>query len=128
MLASGRVRPNKINTPAAVIAGAHQVLKHSRVSEEVRWSNVIKVASKAVVALRLSNVRSFDGSFASCSQATGFVVDKELGLVLTNRHVVLVGPVTAEAIFENHEGVACKPIYRDPIHDFGFCEYDGSLS
>ena len=93
-----------------------------RVSDEVRWSNVINVASKAVVALRLSNVRSFDTGFASCTQATGFVVDRELGLILTNRHVVLVGPVTAEAIFENHEGVVCKPIYRDPIHDFGFCK------
>ena len=94
--------------------------KHVGVSDEVRWSSVINKAAKAVVALRTSNVRTFDCSLSSCSQATGFVVDKELGLILTNRHVVLVGPVTAEAIFENHEGVPCKPIYRDPIHDFGF--------
>lgn len=103
------------------VAAGNIVKQQLRLSDENRWSNVINVASKAVVALRLSNVRSFDSSFASCSQATGFVVDKELGLILTNRHVVLVGPVTAEAIFENHEGVVCKPIYRDPIHDFGFC-------
>jgi S1-C subfamily serine protease len=97
-------------------------LTHSRLSDEVRWSTIINKAAKAVVALRTSNVRTFDSSAAACTQATGFVVDKELGLVLTNRHVVLVGPVTAEAIFENHEGVVCKPIYRDPIHDFGFCK------
>jgi S1-C subfamily serine protease len=111
--------------PPTVMPSTTNLLKQaSRVSDEVRWSNVIKVASKAVVALRMSTVRSFDGSFAACSQATGFVVDKELGLILTNRHVVLVGPVTAEAIFENHEGVVCKPIYRDPIHDFAFCTLD----
>jgi len=98
----------------------------SRISDEAKWTKVLAEASKAVVALRLSNVRSFDSSFASCGQATGFVVDRELGLILTNRHVVLVGPISAEAVFENHEGVVCQPIYRDPIHDFGFLKYDPS--
>ena len=37
--------------------------------------------------------------------ATGFVVDAERGLILTNRHVVHQGPVTAEAIFLNDEEV-----------------------
>jgi S1-C subfamily serine protease len=91
-------------------------------SDEHRWSKTILKASKAVVSLRLCNVRSFDSVFSSSGFATGFVVDSELGLILTNRHVVLVGPLTSEAIFENHEGVVCQPIYRDPIHDFGFCK------
>jgi S1-C subfamily serine protease len=34
---------------------------------------------------------------AGFSYATGFVVDLELGLILTNRHVVTTGPVTAVA-------------------------------
>ena len=33
------------------------------------------------------------------AQATGFVVDAERGLILTNRHVVTPGPVVAEAVF-----------------------------
>src|SRR5690606_6143690 len=58
------------------------------------------------------------------SQATGFVVDAERGLILTNRHVVTPGPVRARAIFLNQEEVDLQPIYRDPVHDFGFFRYD----
>ncbi len=34
------------------------------------------------------------------------------------------GPIVAEAIFENHEEVPCKALYRDPVHDFGVLQYD----
>jgi S1-C subfamily serine protease len=61
---------------------------------------------------------------AGSSQATGFVVDAERGILLTNKHVVHDGPVVARAIFNNHEEVALTPIYRDPIHDFGFFRFD----
>ena len=56
--------------------------------------------------------------------ATGFVVDAELGIILTNRHVVNPGPVVAEAVFLNHEEVEVRAVYRDPVHDFGFYRYD----
>ena len=57
-------------------------------------------------------------------QATGFVVDAERGLILTNRHVVTPGPVTSEATFLNREEVQLYPVYRDPVHDFGIYRYD----
>ncbi len=68
--------------------------------------------------------RSFDTETASFSVATGFVVDAERGIILTNRHVVHSGPVTADAIFLNHEEVRVWPVYRDPVHDFGFFRFD----
>ena len=52
--------------------------------------------------------RAFDTTSPGSSQATGFVVDAEKGLILTNRHVVCPGPVVAEAIFVNHEEVPLK--------------------
>ena len=52
------------------------------------------------------------------------MVDAERGLILTNRHVVTPGPVTAEATFLNREEVQLYPVYRDPVHDFGFYRYD----
>jgi pro-apoptotic serine protease NMA111 len=55
-----------------------------------------------------------------CVQATGFVVDATRGLILTNRHVVTPGPIIAEAVFNNHEEVPVWPVYRDPVHDFGY--------
>ncbi|HEX2485141.1 MAG TPA: trypsin-like peptidase domain-containing protein, partial [Myxococcota bacterium] len=88
------------------------------------WETTIRRAVPAVVALRVSGTRSFDTESASVTAATGFVVDVEQGLILTNRHVVRPGPVTAEAVFLNHETVPVQALYRDPVHDFGFFRFD----
>jgi hypothetical protein len=45
-------------------------------------------------------------------------------LVLTNRHVVGPGPFSGYIVFNNQEEVEVHPIYRDPIHDFGFLKFD----
>ena len=34
------------------------------------------------------------------------------------------GPCVSEAVFLNHEEVALRPVYRDPVHDFGFFRFD----
>eukprot|EP00729_Bicosta_minor_P026731 gene26731-20997_t len=83
-----------------------------------RWRNVIDNCVPAIVSLKMNSPRNFDTEKPGASQATGFVVDKERGLILTNRHVVHEGPVIAEAIFHNHERVPVKAVYRDPVHDF----------
>jgi S1-C subfamily serine protease len=88
------------------------------------WSAVVERVSKAVVALEVAAAKPFDTQPAGVSQATGFVVDAERGLILTNRHVVQPGPVTAHAVFLNHERVRVWPIYRDPVHDFGLFRFD----
>lgn len=51
-------------------------------------------------------------------------MDLASGLVLTNRHVVGIGPVVTTLTFYNKEEVDCVAVYRDPIHDFGFLRYD----
>ncbi|RHY33997.1 hypothetical protein DYB32_001213 [Aphanomyces invadans] len=91
-----------------------------------RWLASLEGAIPAIVIIRLMSVRAFDGDAASFSVATGFVVDKKRGLILTNRHVVTPGPVVADAIFVNKEEVDLVPIYRDPVHDFGFYRFDPS--
>lgn len=74
--------------------------------------------------LRISSPRSFDDGTAGTATATGFVVDAEQGLILTNRHVVTSGPVVAEAVFLNNEEVDIEAVYRDPVHDFGIFRFD----
>jgi len=93
-------------------------------SEADRWESTLDRVSNAVVVLRISSTRSFDDGLAGTSTATGFVVDAEQGLILTNRHVVTPGPVVAEAVFQNNEEVAVRAVYRDPVHDFGLFRYD----
>lgn len=88
------------------------------------WEDVIQQTTKAIVVMRICGVRSFLGTPPYFSYATGFVVDKENGIILTNRHVCTVGPISAECVFHNKEEATCIPIYRDPIHDFGFFRYD----
>jgi S1-C subfamily serine protease len=88
------------------------------------WAATLERIAGSVVAIQIDQARSFDTERNVSAQATGFVVDAERGLILTNRHVVTPGPVTAEATFLNHEEVQLYPVYRDPVHDFGFYHYD----
>ena len=94
------------------------------VAEDSAWTATLERISSGVVSIRVDSTRAFDTEWNSSSQATGFVVDAERGLILTNRHVVTPGPVVAEAVFRNNEEVRLTPVYRDPVHDFGFFRYD----
>ncbi|TDJ43876.1 MAG: hypothetical protein E2O52_09500 [Gammaproteobacteria bacterium] len=101
--------------PFAVLAAA---------PTESDWSGTLERISSGVVSIKIDSTRAFDTEWNLSSQATGFVVDAERGLILTNRHVVTPGPVRAEALFNNQEEVELQALYRDPVHDFGFYRYD----
>ncbi len=92
--------------------------------EEDSWARTVSQAANSVVSLQLSQLRNFDDSEQGGSTATGFVVDAERGIILTNRHVVGSGPIRISATFQNQERVDAVPLYRDPVHDFGFIRYD----
>jgi S1-C subfamily serine protease len=94
------------------------------VEEDPDWAVTLERIAGSVVSIEVDATRAFDTEWNTSSQATGFVVDAERGLVLTNRHVVTPGPVTAEATFLNREEVQLFPVYRDPVHDFGLYRYD----
>jgi len=55
------------------------------------WRKALSKVVPAVVVLRTTACRAFDTESAGCSSATGFVVDKRRGIILTNRHVVKPG-------------------------------------
>jgi S1-C subfamily serine protease len=93
-------------------------------ADDTAWTQTLERIASGVVSIRIDSTRAFDTEWNSSSQATGFVVDAKRGIILTNRHVVAPGPVIAEAIFQNNEEVRLTPIYRDPVHDFGFFRYD----
>eukprot|EP01137_Pigoraptor_chileana_P033156 Opistho-2@23647 len=133
------LHPSRVNTPTGEAAVSH--IKEdvaSSVSEAIMgteeavggvsegWRHTLEKVVPAVVAIKVCSVRSFDTVAAGYSVATGFVVDAKRGIILTNRHVVTPGPVVSEATFYNHEEVPISPIYRDPVHDFGFYRFDTS--
>lgn len=51
------------------------------------WRETLDRVVPAVVVLRVVSTRPFDTEVAGSSHATGFVVDKARGIILTNRHV-----------------------------------------
>jgi len=105
-------------------AALYALLSLPVAAEEAAWIDTLERISSGVVSIRVDSTRAFDTEWNTSSQATGFVVDASRGLILTNRHVVTPGPVVAEAVFRNNEEVRLRPVYRDPVHDFGFFAYD----
>ncbi|MFW2372357.1 MAG: S1C family serine protease, partial [Gammaproteobacteria bacterium] len=97
---------------------------NAKAETDLKWSRTLQRVADSVVTLRVDAARAFDTASNSTTQATGFVIDADQGLILTNRHVVQAGPVTAEALFSNREEVELKPLYRDPVHDFGVFQYN----
>jgi hypothetical protein len=55
------------------------------------WRRALSRVVPAVAVLRTTAPRAFDTEVAGASYATGFVVDKARGIILTNRHVVKPG-------------------------------------
>ncbi|KAF7720820.1 serine protease [Apophysomyces ossiformis] len=88
------------------------------------WEPTLEKAIRAIVSIKASHVRSFDTETSGGYTATGFIVDAVRGIILTNRHVVSPAPIVAQAVLTNYEEVDLKPVYRDPIHDFGFMQFD----
>lgn len=99
---------------------------NSLFNNNAKWQETISKVVKSVVSIHFSQVAPFDSEAALVSEATGFIVDAKLGIILTNRHVVGPGPFIGYAIFDNHEECDVIPIYRDPVHDFGFLKFDPS--
>ncbi|KAJ1902161.1 hypothetical protein LPJ66_000250 [Kickxella alabastrina] len=97
----------------------------ARVSQPLasQWQVVSEKATKAVVTVRFCQAVPFDTMDAVSTEASGFVVDKARGIILTNRHIACAGPFVGEVLFQNRERVNVHTIYRDPIHDFGFLQY-----
>ena len=69
------------------------------------WNRTLERIASGVVSIQIDSTRSFDTERNSSAQATGFVVDAQHGIILTNRHVVTPGPVRAQAVFLNQEEV-----------------------
>lgn len=103
-----------------------------KMAVQTDWETTIARVTPAIVSIRVCSVRSHEvdcsrsqivprmhvvtcsllqGVAANYSYATGFVVDRQRGIILTNRHVVTTGPVTMEAVFSNKEEV-CAPAGR----------------
>jgi S1-C subfamily serine protease len=121
-----QIPPQSTAGPRQSQQAAQLAQQAAAVEESPDWAVTLERIASSVVSIEVDATRAFDTEWNTSAQATGFVVDAERGLILTNRHVVTPGPVTATATFLNREEVQLYPIYRDPVHDFGLYRYDPS--
>ncbi|KAJ3160706.1 hypothetical protein HDU86_000465 [Geranomyces michiganensis] len=94
--------------------------------ESYRWKQTLEKVIDSVVSIRFVVTRNFDTWQVGSYTATGFIVDVENGIILTNKHVVTDAPFVGKVSFRNSEEVAAWPAWRDPVHDFGFLRFDSS--
>mmetsp|Transcript_9253 Transcript_9253/g.10550 ORF Transcript_9253/g.10550 Transcript_9253/m.10550 type:complete len:971 (-) Transcript_9253:128-3040(-) len=106
--------------------GRDSMVRRGKRNSEAQWDMVKEVYSPAVVAIEMSYPRPFSYNYKNNGIASGFVVDKKNGLILTNKHVVTDGPIRAKAKFLRNEEVDLVPIFRDPTHDYAFFKFDPS--
>jgi pro-apoptotic serine protease NMA111 len=118
------VRPPRVPLPRQPQQAAHLAHQAAAIETNPTWAATLERIASSVVSINVDQTRAFDTEWNETAQATGFVVDAKRGIILTNRHVVTPGPVTAEAVFLDREVVQLYPLYRDPVHDFGFYRYD----
>ncbi|OLL27067.1 PDZ domain-containing protein [Neolecta irregularis DAH-3] len=100
------------------------VIHNPQISQAQQWDLTLEKAIRSIVSIKASTLRAFDTESAGNYTATGFIVDKQRGIILSNRHVVSPAPISAAAVFCNYEEIPLVPLYRDPVHDFGFFKYD----
>lgn len=93
-------------------------------SDKETWDRTLARVINGIVSIKATTTRPFDTESAGDYTATGFVISKEHGLILSNRHVVNPAPITCVAVFVNYEEIPIWPVYRDPVHDFGIFRYD----
>jgi pro-apoptotic serine protease NMA111 len=112
------------HAPEIVFPKKPVVVEPRQLSTAERWNITLERAIKGIVSIKATTLRSFDTETAGSYTATGFIVDRTRGIILSNRHVVNPSPTTSTAVFGNYEEVPLEPVYYDPVHDFGFFKYD----
>lgn len=91
------------------------------------WDKVIEEVKSSIVMIEIESFSKLENENPGCYQATGFIVDADNGIILTNRHVIGASPSTSKATFWNKEKISVRAIYYDPMHDFGFYKYNPAL-
>lgn len=115
--------PTKLPQVNNLVQPVSQACQHHDSNAE-QWKATLERAVKGIVSIEYTTLRSFDLLAAGSYMATGFVVDRTNGIILSNRHIITPGPTTSTALFSKYEKLPLVPVYFDPVHDFGFYKYD----
>lgn len=90
------------------------------------WLDTVSRTVKCIVSVYFRHHEAVEFDHPLKSEASGFVVDKEQGIIVTNRHVIGAGVFSGKIKFHNFEECKVDVLYCDPIHDFGFLKFNPS--
>ena len=100
------------NMPAAPEPNIPVIAAPSAPGASANWAQTLERIASGVVTIQIDSTRAFDTEWNTTAQATGFVIDAKRGLILTNRHVVTPGPVTAGHVPESRRSAALSRVPR----------------
>lgn len=93
-------------------------------SADHNWTEQIAAFKPMVVNVETSSEIVFEIESPGTNFATGFIVDAQRGIIVTNRHVTGSSPSYVKLNFYNGGFTEAKVLYYDPTHDFGFYQID----
>lgn len=88
------------------------------------FESMVEKLKQTVVMIDINSDSQFFDETSTTSKATGFIVNKELGLIATNKHVTRISPTTHKINFLNGAVEKGSVVYYDFFHDFGFIQLD----
>jgi len=90
------------------------------------FESMVNKLKQTVVMIDINSDLQFFDETSTTSKATGFIVNKELGLIATNKHVTRISPTTHKINFLNGAVEKGTVVYYDFFHDFGFIQLDSA--
>ena len=88
------------------------------------FEELIDNLKQTVVMIDINSDMQFFEETPTVSKATGFIINIELGLIATNKHVTRISPTTYRINFLNGNVEKGQVVYYDFYHDFGFIQLD----
>jgi S1-C subfamily serine protease len=93
-------------------------------NEKDIFEGLISKLKESVVMIDINSDVQFFEEKSVNSKATGFIVNKEYGLIATNKHVTRISPTTHRINFLNGAVEKGNVVYYDFYHDFGFIQLE----
>lgn len=113
------------STPAVADVDAVVGSSSSSTSSSSPWPpEVVRALKKTVVNIDLATPVALVDDKRTAATGTGFVVDAERGLVVTNRHISTVSPTVYQVRFNDGSFAPARCVYYDVAQDFAVLKVD----
>lgn len=126
--AAAASKPSSSSSATPAVADVDAVVGSSASSSSSSsnpWPpEVVRALKKTVVNIDLASPVALVDDKRTAATGTGFVVDAERGLVVTNRHISTVSPTVYQVRFNDGSFAPARCVYYDVAQDFAVLKVD----